>query len=67
MKLAEQFAAKTLVSRDGVTVHGTSIMGLLMLGAAPGTAIDIETSGMDAAKALEKLTDLVEDGFGEEK
>lgn len=67
VKTAEQFSAKTLVSRDGVTVHGTSIMGLLLLGAAPGTTIDIETTGSDADAALESLTALVESGFGEEK
>ncbi len=44
-------------------VEGTSIMGLLMLGASFGTEIEIQTSGPEAAEALEALTNLVRDNF----
>ncbi|MEW4466815.1 HPr family phosphocarrier protein [Parasphingorhabdus sp. JC815] len=54
------------VSKDGVEVTGTSIMGLMMLGAAKGDNVDIIVTGENAETALEKLTGLVVDGFGED-
>ncbi len=54
------------VEKDGHVVTGTSIMGLMMLGAAKGSQITIYTEGPDAEKALEKLVGLVVDGFGED-
>ncbi len=66
VKCAEQFDATVSVTRDGQTVPGTSIMGLLMLGAAPGTIITISTSGRQASEALQALATLVAGGFGEE-
>lgn len=66
VKCAEAFAAEVRVSRDGHTVGGTSIMGLMMLAAGPGTTIFIEADGDDAEAVLKALTALVEDGFGEE-
>ena len=66
VKCAEQFDATVSVTRDGQTVPGTSIMGLLMLGAAPGTVITISASGRQAPEALKALATLVAGGFGEE-
>jgi phosphocarrier protein HPr len=66
VKAAEQFDAEVQVSKDGQTVSGTSIMGLLMLGAGPGSTIMIETEGPEAEEALEALMALVESGFNEE-
>ena len=66
VKCAEMFAAQVRVTRDGQTVGGTSIMGLMMLAAGPGTTILIEAEGPDAAEAIAALTALVADGFGEE-
>ena len=66
VKCAEAFAAQVRVTRDGQTVGGTSIMGLMMLAAGPGTTILIEAEGPDAAEAIAALTALVADGFGEE-
>ena len=63
--LAEQFDAKVEVSRDSVAVSGGSLMGLLLLAAAKGCCIDLTVEGPDARAALEALTDLVENGFGE--
>jgi phosphocarrier protein HPr len=54
------------VSKDGTEVTGMSIMGLMMLGAATGDSIEIIVSGEQAESALEKLTGLVVDGFGED-
>jgi phosphocarrier protein HPr len=57
---------KVEVEKDGQLVTGTSIMGLMMLGASKGTEIKINVSGPEADKALEKLIGLVVDGFGED-
>jgi phosphocarrier protein HPr len=54
------------VEKDGQTVTGGSIMGLMMLGAAKGHEITIHVEGADAEKASEKLVGLVMDGFGED-
>lgn len=62
---AERFEADIRVSRDGLTVSGRSIMGLLMLAAAMGAEIDIAAVGSDADAALEALSTLVADRFGE--
>ncbi len=67
VKTAEQFDAEIYVTKDGQTVSGGSIMGLLMLGASPGTIILIETEGPEAEEALEALTALVEARFNEEE
>ena len=66
VNLASELDAKIDVEKDGNTVCGTSIMGLMMLGAAMGDSITIHCSGPNAADALEKLVALVEDRFGEE-
>ena len=65
VKLVEQFNADVAVSRDGQTVGGTSIMGLMMLAASPGCCIRVETSGLEAEAVMDAVADLVEDGFGE--
>jgi phosphocarrier protein HPr len=66
VNLASQIDAKIDVEKDGNRVCGTSIMGLMMLGAAMGDVVIIHVEGEYAEKALEKLVDLVEDRFGEE-
>ncbi len=66
VKLAESFDAEVEVAKDGATVPGTSIMGLMMLAAAKGTEIEIRARGRQAADALEALAALVADKFGEE-
>lgn len=57
---------KVQVEKDGQSVTGTSIMGLMMLGAARGSDIIIHVEGADSEMALEKLAGLVTDGFGED-
>lgn len=66
VKCAEEFEAEVRVTRDGQSVGGTSIMGLMMLAAGPGTSILIEADGADAEQALAALSALVEAGFGED-
>ena len=62
----ERFDAEVDVTRGNETVGGTSIMGLMMLGAATGTTIIVQARGNEAAAAIEALTELVGSGFGEE-
>jgi phosphocarrier protein HPr len=57
---------KVEVEKDGHSVTGTSIMGLMMLGAAKGSEITVHVEGDEADMALEKLVGLVVDGFGED-
>ena len=66
VQLAERFEATISVSKDGESVNATSIMGLMMLGAACGTQIIVSASGRDAETAMAALTALVADKFGEE-
>jgi phosphocarrier protein HPr len=54
------------VEKDGQNVAGSSIMGLMMLGAAKGSEVTINVEGDGAELALEKLAGLVTDGFGED-
>ena len=66
VNLASQIDAKIEVEKDGHRVCGTSIMGLMMLGAAMGDSIVIHVEGDNAEDALVKLASLVEERFGEE-
>src|SRR6185437_13864387 len=65
VKLADQFDAEILVAKNGTTVSGRSIMGLMMLAAGPGTMIELQGSGPDAARAVAALTELIAGGFDE--
>ena len=66
VNLATQLDATIEVEKDGNKVCGTSIMGLMMLGAAMGDSVVIHVSGMGAEGALQQLAQLIEDRFGEE-
>ena len=66
VNLASQIDAKSEVEKDGHRVSGTSIMGLMMLGAAMGDSVVIHVEGEQAEAQLEKLVELVEGRFGEE-
>ena len=67
VQLAERFEADVTVARGDTAVHGTSIMGLMMLAAAPGCDITVTATGPDAVQALEAVCALVEQGFGEDE
>ena len=66
VQLAERFEATISVSKDGESVNATSIMGLMMLGAACGTQITVSASGPQAEEVLTALAALVADKFGED-
>jgi phosphocarrier protein len=65
VEVVEAFDARAEVSKDGMSASGDSIMGLLMLAAARGSTIEIQTTGPDADPLAEALTVLVADKFGE--
>jgi len=66
VNLASEIDATVEVEKDGHRVCGTSIMGLMMLGAGVGDTITIHVDGPNADEALEKLVSMVEDRFGED-
>ena len=65
VKLAGDFDADISVSKDGQSVSGLSIMGLLMLAAAPGDTITLSTTGPQAEAAFDALKELIDDKFQE--
>ncbi len=65
-QLATRFAADVFLSKGSRRVNGKSIMGVMMLAAARGSVIVVETDGKDEDKALEALVALIASGFGEE-
>lgn len=65
VKCVEEYDAEVSVSKDGQTVGGTSIMGLMMLAAAPGCDIYVSASGAQAGEVADALEALVADMFGE--
>jgi phosphocarrier protein len=67
VKMAAGFDAEVRVSKDGQTVDARSIMGLMMLAAAPGCCIEIEAEGPDAEPAVTALAELVAARFDEEE
>jgi phosphocarrier protein HPr len=67
VQTVEKFDADVKVKRGNETVGGTSIMGLMMLAAGPGTTITVEASGRQAAEVVEALAALVSGRFTEEE
>ena len=66
VQMVERFNAEVWVTRGGETVGGTSIMGLMMLSAGPGTTIVVSATGPEAETALDAITELVAGKFNEE-
>jgi phosphocarrier protein len=66
VQMVEKFSADITVTRNGETVGGTSIMGLMMLAAGIGTSIVVTAKGPQAQEALDAVSQLVIDKFGEE-
>ncbi len=66
VKLAGAFDAEIIVARNEIEVSGSSIMGLMMLGAAPGCELELRASGRAAEAALEALCGLIANRFDEE-
>ena len=65
VSLASTFASDIELEREGRTVNGKSIMGVMMLAASQGTVLTLRISGEDEEEAARQLTDLVNDYFGE--
>jgi len=66
VKTAAQFDAEILVRKNGTSVSGRSIMGLMMLAAASGARVEISATGRDAANAVDTLARLIECKFDED-
>ena len=66
VQMVERFNAEVWVTKGGETVGGTSIMGLMMLSAGPGTTIMVSAAGPEADAALAAIADLVNGKFNEE-
>src|SRR5215472_7439715 len=66
VQMVERFEADVWVTKGGETVGGTSIMGLMMLSAGPGTSIVVSAAGPEAQAALDAITELVAAKFNEE-
>ena len=67
VKCIADLDAEVLVEKDGQEVDGSSILGLMMLAASKGSHIKVSASGVEAAKALENIKNLVDSLFGEEQ
>jgi phosphocarrier protein len=67
VQTVERFDAELTVTRNGESVGGTSIMGLMMLSAGIGTSINVTAKGREAQAALDAITELLADKFGEEE
>jgi phosphocarrier protein HPr len=66
VRLASNFTAAIVLSKDGLDVNAKSIMGVMMLAAECGSEITIRADGSDAEQAVQALAELVASGFGEE-
>ncbi len=64
-QLASSFKCEVMLSRNGRRVNAKSIMGVMMLAAAKGATINIQTNGEDEAEAMQALLQLINDYFGE--
>jgi phosphocarrier protein len=65
VQLAASFSADLAITKDGQTVNGKSIMGLMMLAASQGATIEVEADGADAAEMLAAVEALIENKFNE--
>lgn len=65
VKIANQFEAHIEILKDGMAVNAKSIMGVMMLAAETGSSVVFRADGPDAEPAIQALTELVQQGFGE--
>jgi len=66
VQTANRFRSEVLVEKEGIEVNGKSIMGILLLAAPKGSQISLQVTGEDEQAAMEALSHLIEDGFGED-
>ncbi len=67
VSLASEFKCEIMLKRDGQQINGKSIMGIMMLAAAQGTQLDLCADGQDEDTAIDALSQLVLDRFGEDE
>jgi phosphocarrier protein len=65
-QVASGFKSQVFMTRNGRRINAKSIMGLMMLAAAKGSIITLETDGEDEIEAIDALSELIASGFGEE-
>ena len=65
-QLASSFSSNVHMARSGRRINAKSIMGVMMLAAAKGSTVTLETDGEDEVAAIDALAALIESGFGEE-
>jgi len=65
--LASSFASDVHLSKNGHTINGKSIMGVMMLAASKGTELELRVEGQDEDSALEQLSGLIAERFGEDE
>jgi phosphocarrier protein HPr len=66
-QLASSFKSAVFMSRNGRRINAKSIMGVMMLAAAKGSTVTLETEGEDEDAAMDALAGLISSGFGEER
>jgi phosphocarrier protein len=66
VQTASEFSSEVILRKEDVEVNGKSIMGILLLAAPKGTQIDVSVDGVDEEEAMQVLSLLIEDGFGED-
>lgn len=66
VKTSSRFSSDIKVAREGVEVNGKSIMGIMMLAASKGSSVRLTVDGVDESEALETISELIANGFGEE-
>lgn len=66
VKTASRFACEIMVEKDGETVNGKSIMGLMMLAAGPGSTLTLHANGADAQAAISEIEELLKRKFDED-
>jgi len=67
VKLASEFSSNIEVEREQQRVNGKSIMGVMMLAAAQGSTITLHADGDDAQRAIDALSELIHNRFGEDE
>ena len=66
VSLANQYQSKITIEKDGQTANAKSLMTLMMLAASLGSVITLSADGSDQNQALESITNLIQNKFGEE-
>ena len=66
-QLVSSFKSQVFMTRNGRRINAKSIMGVMMLAAAKGSIITLETDGEDEVEAINALAELISSGFGEER